>query len=134
MTAMQGTPATIDRRVLFSTLWIVVVLNILVADVLAFYIPGAMEEVAEFAGGMPVTQLMLVGAIMNEIAIAMIFLSRILGYQANRWANIVASVIAIAYVVGGGSTYPHYIFLAGVEVLCLLLVIWLAWRWPNPEG
>jgi len=123
-----------DTKVLLSTLWIVVMINMLKADILSLYIPGVLEEMAEFAGGTPIPQLMLFAAIMMEISIAMIFFSRVLKYRANRWANIIASVITIAFVVGGGSTYPHYIFIATIELVCMLLIVWLAWNWKNPEA
>ena len=86
-------------------------INMAYADILSLHIPGILEELALFAGETPITQLMLIGAIMMEIPIAMIFLSRVLKYKVNRWANIITSVITIAYVVGGGSPYPHYIFI-----------------------
>ena len=124
----------IDVRVLLSTLWIVVMINMLKADILSLYIPGVLDELAEFAGGTPITQLMLFGAIMMEFSIAMIFLSRVLNYRLNRWANIIIGIITIVFIVGGGSSYPHYIFIATVEVVCLLLIIWIAWQWPNPEN
>ena len=123
----------IDTKVLLSTLWIVVMINMLKADILSLYIPGAIEEVIKFAGGTPITLLMLSGAIMMEISIAMIILSRFLKYKLNRWLNIIVSVITIVFIVGGGSTYPHYIFIAAVEVICLLLIIWNAWKWSNTE-
>ena len=37
----------IDTKVLLSTLWIVVMINMLKADILSLYIPGAAEEVGE---------------------------------------------------------------------------------------
>ena len=117
-----------------STLWVVVMFNMLAADVLSLFIPGVHEDLAETAGETPISQLMLVGAIVMEIPIVMIFLSRILKYRVNRWANIIAAVITIVYVIGGGSTYPHYIFLATVEVLCMLLIIRYAWVWPDSES
>ena len=123
----------IDTKVLLSTLWIVVMINMLKADILSLYVPGAVEEVAKTAGGTPVTILMLGGAIMMEISIIMIILSRVLKYSVNRWVNIIASIITIAFVVGGGVSYPHYIFIASVEVLCLLLIIWYAWKWTEQE-
>jgi hypothetical protein len=123
-----------DTKVLLSTLWIVVMINMLKADILSLYIPGVMEEMAEFAGGTPIPQLMLGGAIMMEISIVMIILSRVLKYGINRWVNIIVSVITIVFVVGGGSAYPHYLFIAAVEVICLLLIIWFAWKWTNPEA
>jgi hypothetical protein len=119
----------IDTRVLLSTLWIVVMINMLKADILSLYIPGAAEELARTAGDTPIPLLMLGGAIMMEISTLMILLSRVLKYSLNRWANIIASLITIAFVIGGGTTYPHYIFIAAVEVICLLLIIWFAWRW-----
>ena len=123
-----------DTKVLLSTLWIVVMINMAYADILSLHIPGILEELAVSAGETPITQLMLIGAIMTEIPIAMIFLSRVLKYKVNRWANIITSVITIAYVVGGGSPYPHYIFIATIEVVCMLLIVWYAWKWTNPEG
>ena len=123
-----------DTKVLLSTLWIVVMINMAYADILSLHIPGILEELAVFAGETPITQLMLIGAIMMEIPIAMIFLSRVLKYKVNRWANIITSVITIAFVVGGGSPYPHYIFIATIEVVCMLLIVWFAWKWRNPEA
>ena len=124
----------LDTKVLLSTLWIVVMINMLKADILSLYIPGVLDDLAKFAGETPITQLMLGGAVMVEISIAMVILSRVLKYSVNRWANIITSAITIAFVVAGGSSYPHYIFIATVEVVCLLLIAWFAWTWTNPEG
>jgi hypothetical protein len=125
-----------DTKVLLSTLWIVVMINMLKADILSLFIPGALDEVAKtsVSTGTPIPQLMLGGAIMMEISIVMIILSRVLKYRVNRWVNIIVSIITIAFVVGGGVSYPHYIFIAAVEVFCMLLIIWNAWKWTNPEG
>jgi hypothetical protein len=133
MMASEEATAKLDRRVLLSTLWIVVMINMLKADILSLYIPGSLDELVKFSGDTPITQLMLSGAIMMEISIAMIFLSRILNYRVNRWANIITSIITIVFVIGGGSTYPHYIFIATIEVVCLLLIAWIAWNWSSSE-
>src|SRR3989337_661430 len=67
--------------------------------------------------GVQVTQgLLLVFAILLEIPIAMILVSRILKRGANRWANTVAAVITTVFVVGGGSLDLHSVFFATVEV------------------
>jgi hypothetical protein len=136
MNSIKKTAEKMDTKVLLSTLWIVVMINMLKADILSLYIPGALEEVAKtsVSTGAPIPQLMLGGAIMMEISIVMIILSRILKYRMNRWVNIITSIITIAFVVGGGVSYPHYIFIAAVEVFCMLLIIWNAWKWTNPEG
>lgn len=121
----------IETKTKLSTLWIVVMFNMAYADILSLNIPGAHEELLKFAGETPISQLMLVGAIMIQIPILMIFLSRILNYKANRLLNIIASVITIAFVVGGGSATPHYILIATIEVLCLLLIIFMALKWKT---
>lgn len=131
MNTNNMTATTDDLRAKLSSLWTVVMFALLAADVLSMYIPGAAEEVAEFAGDTPIPQLMLVAAILMSIPIVMIFLCRVLPPRVNRWANIVAAVITIVYVLGGGSTYPHYIVLATIEVVSMLLIIWYAWRWPQ---
>jgi len=136
MNTINKTTGKIDTKVLLSTLWIVVMINMLKADILSLYIPGALEEVAKtsVSTGTPIPQLMLGGAIMMEISIIMIILSRVLMYGVNRWVNIITSIITIAFVVGGGVSYPHYIFIAAVEVFCMLLIIWNAWTWRNVEA
>lgn len=134
---MNSTPAKkVDTKVLLSTLWIVVMINMLKADILSLNIPGAAEEVVRTSAsaGASIPQLMLVGAVMGQLGIAMIVLSRVLKHGINRWANIVAGIVTIAYIWGGMATYPHYIFIASVETLCLLLIVWFAWTWRIVEG
>lgn len=126
--------APMEMKVKLSTLWIVVMFNMVFADIVGFMNPGALADIMTGAVGFEITQeLLLVFAILLEIPIAMILLSRILGYSANRWANIIAGVITILFVIGGGSAYLSYIFFATIEVVCLLLIIWSAWNWPKQE-
>lgn len=131
------TPAKkIDTKVLLSTLWIVVMINMAYADILSLHIPGAFDEVAKtsISTGTSIPQLMLGGAIMLEIPIVMIILSRVLKYGINRWVNIAAGIVTIAYIWGGAASYPHYIFIATIETICLLLIIGFAWIWRNVEA
>ena len=122
-------------KVKLSTLWIVVMFNMVFADILSFITPGVLAEMMTgYAGEMQITQgMLLVFAVLLEIPIMMIFLSRSLPYKANRWANIVAAIITILFVVGGGSTHLHYLFFATVEVICMVLIMWTAWKWTGEE-
>lgn len=123
-----------DMKVKLSTLWVFVMFNMVFADIVGFMNPGALEDIMAGAAGLEITQeLLLVFSILLEIPIAMIFLSRVLKYRVNRWANIVASLVTILFVIGGGSTYLSYIFFATMEVVCMLLIIWYAWKWKSPE-
>lgn len=130
-----NTTKKLDTKVLLSTLWIVVMINMLKADILSGFIPGMAEELARtsVSVGASIPQLMLFGAVMGNLAIAMIILSRVLKYEINRWVNIVVGIVTIAYIWGGMTTYPHYVFIATVETLCLLLIVWFAWKWRDSE-
>jgi hypothetical protein len=119
----------IDIKTLFSTLWIVVMINVAMADIFGFALEimsGAPPQ--EFQ---PNQVAMLVFAVIMEIPIIMIFLSRVVKYSLNRWANIIAGVITIIFIIAGGSAELHYYFFAAVEILCLLFIIWNAWKWSE---
>jgi len=124
--------ADMDVRAKLSTLWIVVMFNMVFADIVGFMNPGALEQIMNGATGFEITQeLLLVFAILLEIPIAMILLSRVLSRRANRVANIAASVITLVFIVGAGSGYLSYIFFATAQAVCLLLIVWNAWRWQE---
>jgi hypothetical protein len=125
-----------DTRARLSTLWIFVLLNLIFADILSFLSPGFLEEVAAGnAGGVPLSPVFLLAvAVVTEVAIAMVILARVLSYRLNRWANIGAAVVTAAYVIVGGSTAPHYLFLATFEVIACAVIVWIAWRWLPPAS
>ncbi len=127
--------ANTDIRERISVLWIVVMINMAFADICSFTLPGALNDILTGNTPFKITQeVMLVFAIVLEIPIAMIFLSRVLKYRANRWANIIASVITIIFVIGGGSAYLHYYFFAAIEVAVMLMIIRYAWKWSDPDS
>lgn len=131
-TTLQATEVK-DRKVVLSTLWIFVMFNYLYADVFTlFFNPTAQKETLAMPPG-PV----LVFAILMETAIAMVLLSRILKYWANRWANIAAGVFHTAFVAWSlfGGTQPlFYMFFAAIEIVCTLFITWYAWKWRNVEA
>lgn len=118
-----------DMKSKLSTLWIFVMFNMVFADIVGFLNPGTLEEMMAME---PSQGFLLVFSILLEIPIAMIVLSRILEYKANRWANIIAGAITILWVIGGGNASVSYIFFATIEVACMLLIIWYAWTWRAP--
>ena len=124
-----------DMKAKLSTLWIFIMFNMVFADIFSFMYPGFLKQIMTGnAEGMQITpEFLLIAAIVTEIPIAMVFLSRLLKYGANRWVNIIGGVITILWVIGGGSPTLHYIFIATIEVVCALFIIWLAWKW-RPEA
>lgn len=117
-----------DLGTRISTLWIVVMFNMVFADILTFIKPGELEALWAGQAGVQVTSaLLLVFAILIEIPIVMIFLSRVLKPTPNRWANTAAAVVTTAFVVGGGALTPHYVFFTTVELACMALIVWSVW-------
>ena len=123
-----------DLGARLSTLWVVVMFNMVFADILTFIKPGALQELWAGQAGVTVTPgLLLVFAILIEVPIMMVFLSRVLKPGRNRWANSVAAVVTTAFVVGGGSLTPHYVFFAAVELACMALIVWSVWTRRDSE-
>jgi len=135
MTTNESTEGP-SMQVRLSTLWVFIMFNMVFADILSFMYPGFLSQVlAGHAGTTQITPgFLLLAAVLTEVPIAMIVLARVLKQRVNRWANIVAGVITIAYVAGGSTTYPHGIFFTAVQVGCALLIIWTAWKWRVPEA
>jgi len=79
---------------------------------------------------------LLAGAVLMEIPIAMVLLSRILKYGINRWANIAAALIKTAAMIASlfvGSPSGYYVFFAVIEISTTLFIIWYAWTWVNAD-
>jgi len=122
-----------DMKAKLSTLWIFVLFNIIFLEFHKFLQPGYIGEVMTgIVNGTQLTQgVLLLGAIVLEIPIAMILLSRLLKYRVNRWANTIAAAITIAGVIGNASTDLDNIFFSTIAVVFLLLIVWYAWKWPK---
>jgi len=127
----QNDKGSQDMKTKLSTLWVFVMFNMLFADIVGFLNPGALEEIIALKLDQSV---LLIFSILLEIPIAMIVLSRILSFKANRWANIIAGVITILWVIGGGNTSVSYIFFATIEVACMLYIIWSTWKWSEQKA
>ncbi|NVO12317.1 MAG: hypothetical protein HXX16_20335 [Bacteroidales bacterium] len=128
-----------DKRVILSILWIFLSVNYIFCDVLSIMDPGFFKLLMS-GGGESVNQInqgLLLGfAILVEIPFAMIILSRLLHYRANRWANIIAgsfmAVIQLLSIVDDKVTL-HYIFYSVIEIGCNSFIVWYAWKWSKPD-
>lgn len=120
----------IDTKAQISTLWIVITLNMIFADIYTIIIQLSGGDLLEIPGD--VETMMLVAVFLTNIPIMMIYLSRVLSFKINRRLNIGAATLTIIYVVGGGVNTPHYIATALIELALLMFIIWIAWKWQNP--
>jgi hypothetical protein len=131
MNSTKKTTGMKDKKVMLSTLWLFATLNYLYCDVVT-----VMDPVKH--GSIQLTQGFLLGAaILVEIPIAMVLLSWILKYRANRWANIIAGTIMTAVqtlTLFVAVPTLYYVFFSAIEIACTALIVWYAWRWSNIEG
>jgi hypothetical protein len=131
-----------DIKERLSVLWIFALLNYLYADVIALWaLLGTPPADTPHLG-----PLALAGAaVLMEIPIAMILLSRLLPLRANRLANIIAGSIVtlvngfltfIPPLVGWGRppALPEYLFFATIETVCTVAIVWQAWTWPGADA
>ena len=129
-----------DMKTTLSTLWIFATLNYLYCDVLTLMDSQMLKQfITGTVGGINMTQGFLLGAaILIEIPIAMVLLSRVLEYRANRWANITAgtimTVVQFSSLFFGSSPTNYYIFFSIIEIASTSLIVWYAWTWPDPES
>ena len=131
MNTSTQTTDTKDRKVVLSTLWIFVTLNYLYGDLaMMIFRPAAYERIA----ARMTEGLVLGAAALMEVPIAMILLSRLLKFGANRWTNIVAGIVMTAFdslTLLGGRPPAFYLFLSTIEIACTLFIVWYAWTWPR---
>ncbi len=119
--------AGIDPKVKLSLLWIFVIINMAYADILSLMDPTSIIRGIMVGDPMPAGGLMA-GAIVMETSFAMVILSWLLNYKANRWVSLLIGAFMILQIVIGGHGL-YYVFFTIVEVASILLIIWFSWKW-----
>jgi hypothetical protein len=134
---MKSVETSKDGRAVLSTLWLFAVLNYLYCDVVSFMDAGLLNQyLSGTVGGMKLTQgFLLGGAVLMEISIAMVLLSRLLWFRANRWANTVAGAITTAAQTATlflGKPTMYYAFFSVIEIACTAFIVMYVWKWLKP--
>jgi len=128
-----------NKKVLFSTLWIFVTVNYIFCDVFTLFHSESLKQLMTGEmGGMEINQKFLLGfSILMEMPMVMIVLSRILSYKSNRLANIIVALIMT--IVQAGTLFTadntmHYIFFSIVEVGTTSFILYSAWNWTESKN
>jgi hypothetical protein len=127
----------LDMNVKISTLWITASLSYLYCDVISLMDPELLKQYLKGnVNGLAFTPGFLLGAaILISIPIAMVLLSRVLNYKANRWTNITAATVMTAVqtlTLFMGWPAPYYLYLSIIEITCTVLIVGYAWKWREP--
>ena len=118
-----------DVQIKLSALWVALMLTYLLGDVLRIF---SGDFKAGEIGDMPITQTMYLGlAILMVIPVVMVFLTLVLNYPVNRWANIILAIFFFLFNLVGLPTYPSLYdkFLIIVGLAFNVLTVWYAWKW-----
>lgn len=116
-----------NSKITLVLLWVTVLLNMIFADIFSIIIEFVDGGALEVPGEVKTT--MAIAALVTNVPILMVILSWVLPLRASRLANMIAAPFTILYVVGGGFFAPHYIIIGGIEVVLLLVVFRVAYRW-----
>lgn len=128
MNATLGISNVSDRKAILSTLWIFILFNYIYADLATMIFNPAGPGSAQGTSN----NYILGFAVFIETAIAMVILSRVLPYRANRLANILVGAFhagVITWSLFAGNPPANYIFSAALIVACALIIVWYSWEW-----
>lgn len=123
---------------MLSTLWIFAVLNYLYCDIMGLMDSNLLSQyLTGNVNGMELNEdFLFVAAILMEIPIAMVLLSKITPYKFNRWANIIAgtlmTLVQTATLFAGASA-KYYVFCSIIEIGTTVVIVWLAFKWMHPS-
>ena len=128
-----------NKKVLFSTLWIFVTVNYIFCDVFTLFHSESLKQLMTGEmGGMKINQSFLLSfSILMEMPMVMIVLSRILPYKSNRLANIIVALIMT--IVQAATLFTddntlHYIFFSIIEVGTTSFILYSAWNWVESKN
>lgn len=126
------------KKALLSTLWIFATLNYLYCDIIGLMDANLLKQyLTGTVGEMNINEVFLLGAaVLMEIPIAMVFLSRLLKSKINRWVNIgtglIMTFVQLATLILILPTY-YYLFFSVIEIATTLFIVWFAWKWKTQD-
>ena len=127
-----------DKRILLSTLWIILVVNYIFCDVFSLMHAPDLRNILEGSvDGVELNQGFLLSfAIIMEIPMVMILVSRLAKYKLNRILHIIFGILLAIVQIGSlsvGEVTLHYAFFSMVEIgICIALVI-IALKWKSTD-
>ena len=127
-----------DKKTILSSLWIFLTVNYIFCDVFTLMYSEQLKQIITGkVGGIVMTQgFLLTFAVIMEIPMVMIFLSRILKFEINRIFNIMAGTFLTLIQTGSlfaGTLSLHYIFFSFIEIATTLFIVWLSLKWKDED-
>ena len=127
------------KKEILSILWIFVTVNYIFCDVFTLMYSEELKHILSGTVGTVIINqhFLLTFAIIMEIPMAMIFLSRFLKFRINRPLNIIAGLVMTIIQAGSlfaGSPTLHYLFFSIIEIATTIAIVWFAWKWNYADN
>ncbi|ASK32257.1 hypothetical protein CEY12_20165 [Chryseobacterium sp. T16E-39] len=128
--------APVNIKIKLAGLWTSVTLCYLYGDYFELYTPGKVHGLVEGTNLLDTPLKLFFAALLLSIPAVMVFLSLVLKPGINRILNISVGIFFTAIMVLIGVTsvsrwYGFYVFLAAVESIITLLIVWYSWKWKR---
>ena len=124
---------TLDTRTKLSALWLFILLNIIFRDIHQFVLASHLEMLLTgYYNGIEITEeLMLLGAVLVEIPIAMVLFSLLLSRKIGRPVTILAAIITGGILLSSAPTDLDDTFHLVIELAAIVAILWTAWTWKE---
>lgn len=128
----------VNIKIKLASLWTAVMCCYIYGDYFSLYVPRQIEKFINVQTLLDAPEKLLGASILMAIPSLMIFLCIALKASINRWLNIIFGIIYTAIMVliattSGGSWWMFYKFLAILESVITLLIVWNAVKWPKED-
>lgn len=126
----------VNIKIILSGLWASVTLCYLYGDYFELYVPQKVKGLVEGINLLDSPFKLFSAAFLLSLPALMVFLSLILKPQINRILNIVLGVfftvvMLLIAATSLSSWRAFYVFLALLESLITILIVWHAWKWKR---
>jgi hypothetical protein len=125
-----------DVQIKLSGLWVAAMFSWVYGDLLRIYSGDFIAGEVIGDDVMSPQTFWMIGAITMIVPGVMVFLSLVLKYKANRWANIILGIFYTGMNLIGLPTYvsAYDKFLIFIGIVFTALIVWYAWKWPKQEA
>ena len=126
----------IDIKIKLSALWTSVVFCYLYGDYFELYTPEKIDGLLTGNNVLDEPGKLLAAAMVLAVPSVMVALSILLDARINRILNFIfGSIFTLMMILIGVNSmtpwYSFYVFLAFLESLLTLMIVWHAWKWPK---
>lgn len=127
---------TVNIKIKLSALWASVVFCYLYGDYFELYTPEKVNSLLTGSNVLDSPSKLLIASIILAIPSVMVGLSILLNPKVNRVLNLVFGTIftLMMLLIGFNSLtpwYSFYVFLAFLESIITISIVWFAWKWPK---